>query len=92
MANGSWHCIRLVVELAGIVFAGLVLLFYLYNNSRLIMGFISAFILPKEVDFDAALQAQARLTRIIVKDLHNACVDNNITALTSISAHADEAR
>ena len=56
------------------------------------MNFISRFILPKEVDFDTALQAQARITRIIVSDLHNACVDDKLTALSSISVHADEAR
>ena len=72
MANGSWHYVWLVVEPAGVALAGLVLLFLLYCNPGLIMGFISTFILPKDVDFDTALQAQARLTRIIVKDLHNA--------------------
>lgn len=56
------------------------------------MGFISTFILPKDVDFDTALQAQARTTRIIVEDLHKACVDNDTAALAAISTHADEAR
>jgi len=56
------------------------------------MGFISTFILPKEVDFDTALQSQARITRIIVSELHNACVDDDITALSNISDHADKAR
>ncbi len=56
------------------------------------MNFISRFILPKEVDFDTALQAQARITRMIVIDLHNACVDDKLMTLSSISVHADEAR
>lgn len=56
------------------------------------MGFISRFILPKDVDFDTALQAQARNTRIIVKDLHDACIENDMTLLGRISEHANEAR
>ena len=56
------------------------------------MGFISRYILPREVDFDAALQDQAHLTRIIVEDLHAACSESGSTALEAISAHADEAR
>lgn len=56
------------------------------------MNFISRFILPKEVDFDTALQAQARITRIIVSDLHNACIDDEMMNIASISEHADEAR
>ena len=56
------------------------------------MGFISTSILPKEVDFDTALLAQARITRIIVSELHNACVDDDLTYLSNISEHADEAR
>lgn len=61
------------------------------------MSFIKKFILPKEVDFDTALQDQARITRIIVSDLHNACVDydlNNTKEINpeTISEHFDEAR
>jgi len=56
------------------------------------MNFIRKFILPKEVDFDTALQAQARITRIIVSDLHIACVDDKLMTLSSISVHTDEAR
>ena len=56
------------------------------------MNFIHKFILPKEVDFDTALQAQARITRIIVSDLHDICIDNELKNLDAISEHADEAR
>ncbi len=56
------------------------------------MNFIHKYILPKEVDFDTALQAQARITRIIVSDLHNACIDDEIKNLEVITEHADQAR
>lgn len=56
------------------------------------MSFIRKFILPKEVDFDTALQAQARITRIIVSDLHTACLDTGQLDADIISAHSDEAR
>jgi uncharacterized protein Yka (UPF0111/DUF47 family) len=56
------------------------------------MSFIKKFILPKEIDFDTALQAQARITRMIVSDLHSACIDDEIKGLDRIIVHADEAR
>ena len=56
------------------------------------MGFIRTFILPKDVDFNNALRAQAHITRTIVEDLHNACVDKDASARAAISIHADEAR
>ena len=56
------------------------------------MNFINKFILPKEVDFDTALQAQARITRIIVSDLHATCIDEEVKNAGAISEHADEAR
>ncbi len=56
------------------------------------MNFIRKFILPKEVDFDTALQAQARITRIIVSDLHAACIDAELKNPGAITEHADEAR
>jgi len=56
------------------------------------MNFINKFILPKEVDFDTALQAQARITRIIVSDLHATCIDEKVKNAGAISEHADEAR
>jgi len=56
------------------------------------MGFIRTFILPKDVDFNNALQAQARITRMIVEDLHNVCINKDASAYTAISNHLDEAR
>ncbi|HEB87966.1 MAG TPA: hypothetical protein ENI85_00190 [Deltaproteobacteria bacterium] len=56
------------------------------------MGFISRFILPREVDFDAALEEQAHVTRIIVEDLRAACVDDDVEAFSALSTHADQAR
>ncbi len=56
------------------------------------MNFIRKFILPKEVDFDTALQTQARITRIIVSDLHTLCMDDEAKNAGTISEHADEAR
>lgn len=56
------------------------------------MGFIKQFILPKAVDFDAALQDQARTIRLIVEDLHKACLESDTTALAAITTHADRAR
>ena len=56
------------------------------------MNFISKFILPKEVDFDSALQEQARVTRLVVSDLHSACIGNLPENLQNIADHANEAR
>jgi len=56
------------------------------------MGFIRTFILPKDVDFNNALQAQAHITRMIVEDLHNVCINKDASADTAISIHLNEAR
>lgn len=56
------------------------------------MSFIKHLILPKEVDFDNALQSQARITRLIVSDLHNACLDKGMIDAEILRAHTDEAR
>ena len=56
------------------------------------MGFIRKFILPKDLDFNKALRAQAHITRMIVEDLRNAFVDNDASARAAISVHADEAK
>ncbi len=56
------------------------------------MGFISRFILPKEVDFNAALQAQAVAVRETVQSLHDACVYNDTAALAAIDRKAQDAR
>jgi len=56
------------------------------------MGIISNYILPKNVDFDNALQSQAHITRTIVEDLQAACRDNNRALLEHIADHAKQAR
>jgi len=56
------------------------------------MGFITRFLLPREVDFNAALLAQAKVCRAIVSDLSKACVDDNIQLLDSIPATAQQGR
>jgi len=55
-------------------------------------GFIGKFILPRSVDFVAALGQQTGITRQIVCDLHEACVDQRAEAFDSIRQHADRAR
>jgi len=56
------------------------------------MGFIDKFILPKEIDFNAALQAQALVTLKLVQDLYAAFIKNDQSALMAISADAEKAR
>ena len=41
---------------------------------------------------DTALQAQVRITHIIVSDLHNVCIDSELINPETISEHTDEAR
>ncbi|TGD73288.1 hypothetical protein E4634_09630 [Mangrovimicrobium sediminis] len=55
------------------------------------MGFIAKFILPKSVDFNAAIREQTALTRRIVRDLHEACVAGNAQAFDSIRVDAKRA-
>jgi len=55
------------------------------------MGLISNYILPKNVDFDNALQSQAHITRTIVEDLQAACRNNNRALLEHVTDHATEA-
>lgn len=56
------------------------------------MSFIHKYILPEEIDFDSALQAQARITRIILSDLHNACINGNVENLNVNTVYTNEAR
>jgi len=56
------------------------------------MGLVSNYILPKNIDFDNALQSQAHITRTIVEDLQTACRDNNRALLEHITDHVTEAR
>ena len=56
------------------------------------MGFIDKFILPKEIDFNAALQAQALVTLKLVHNLYAAFIKDDQSALVAISADAEKAR
>lgn len=56
------------------------------------MGFIRKYLLPKEVDFNAALEEQARMARGVVETLHRACVHDDRALLMSISEQAAAAR
>ncbi len=56
------------------------------------MGFISRFLLPREVDFDAAMLEQARIGREMVELLYRLCMENEEEALAKISEIADKAR
>jgi len=55
-------------------------------------GFIGKFILPRSVDFVTALGQQTGITRQIVSDLHDACVNLRPEAFESIHQDADRAR
>ncbi|WP_456404327.1 DUF47 domain-containing protein [Thiolapillus sp.] len=56
------------------------------------MGFIGKYLLPKEIDFNAALLRQATIGRSMVEELHQACVDEDRARLASLSATALQAR
>lgn len=56
------------------------------------MGFISQFILPKTIDFDQALQAQAGIMLTTLEDLHQASKNDDASALARIAGHAEKAR
>jgi len=56
------------------------------------MGFITRFLLPREIDFNAALLSQARFCKSMVADLYKACVDNDIESLDSIITTAQRER
>ncbi len=56
------------------------------------MGFIRKFLLPKEVDFNAAMLGQARVGREMVELLYRLCVDGEQEALEKIGERAEAAR
>jgi len=56
------------------------------------MGFIAQFILPKQVDFNAALKTQAHLARLMVQQLYKASRSDNPSALSAIPHAAQQAR
>jgi uncharacterized protein Yka (UPF0111/DUF47 family) len=55
------------------------------------MGFINKFLLPHEIDFNAALLNQAETARLIINELYKACVSDDKSALEVISATAQRA-
>lgn len=56
------------------------------------MGFIQKFILPREVDLAAALQAQTTATKNIVHDLYAACIRHEGEAFSAIKEDANKSR
>ena len=56
------------------------------------MGFIAKYLLPKQIDFNARLLAQAKTSCSMIKDLYQACVSNDSEALLSIANKALLAR
>ncbi len=56
------------------------------------MGLISKYILPKTIDLDKALQAQASVMLTTLEDLYSASKHDDASALARISRHADKAR
>jgi hypothetical protein len=56
------------------------------------MGFIDRFLLPRQVDFNASLLAQAELCQAIVGDLYKACMGNDTQLLDTIPDTARQGR
>jgi len=56
------------------------------------MGLISKFLLPRQIDFNAALLTQARACKSMLDDLYRACVDNDINLLNTIPLAAQRER
>ncbi len=56
------------------------------------MGFIDKYLLPKEIDFNAALLHQASISRSMVEDLYQACILEDKNRMVSIAATALQAR
>lgn len=56
------------------------------------MSWIRDLLLPRQVDFNAAMMKQAQVARALVELLHRACVDGDHTALAAIDVQARKAR
>lgn len=56
------------------------------------MGFIRKLLLPREVDFNAALREQAHLSRRIVSQLYHACMQDDAEAFQAIDTSAQQAK
>jgi uncharacterized protein Yka (UPF0111/DUF47 family) len=92
VAYGGKHHHGLVVELARFHSAGVVVLPYIHGCSELIMNFISRYLLPRNVDFNAALLAQVEICESMIHDLYKACMENNISLLDTVSDSAGRER
>ena len=55
------------------------------------IGFIKRYLLPREVDFNAALEAQARIARHMVETLYQACIKDDRKLMLSIDDLAADA-
>lgn len=56
------------------------------------MGFITRFLLPHRIDFNAALFSQVQACESMVGDLYKACLDNDVNLLNTIPAAAQRER
>jgi uncharacterized protein Yka (UPF0111/DUF47 family) len=80
----------MVHECALVDISGLAVLFPFSQAVGVIMGFIQKFVLPKEVDLAAALQAQTSATRKIVHDLYAAYILHEGEAFSAIRNDTNE--
>ncbi len=56
------------------------------------MGFISKYLLPREIDFNACLYEQARIAQAMVEALYTACMNNDKKTLQKITELSQQAR
>ena len=56
------------------------------------MGFIRKLLLPNEIDFNLALCHQVQASKLMMDELYKACVNDDISALQSITVTAKQAR
>ncbi len=56
------------------------------------MGFIDRYLLPRQIDFNAALLSQAQICSSMVASLHQACSTNDPLQLDSLGVRAQQAR
>ena len=56
------------------------------------MGFISKYLLPREIDFNTCLHEQAQIAQSMVETLYTACINNDKNALQLITGLSQQAR
>ena len=56
------------------------------------MGFISKYLLPREIDFNACLHEQAQIAQAMVEALYTACMNNDKKTLQKITDLSQQAR